>query len=80
MVTVQLKATTSTEVGATTTQRIKALHPSHDSYHSQNDTPGSVPPPTTLTKYNGKTKPELWLADFRLACQLGGATDGRVII
>jgi hypothetical protein len=34
----------------------------------------------TLTKYNGETKPELWLADFCLACQLGGATDDRVII
>jgi hypothetical protein len=34
----------------------------------------------TLTKYNGETKPKLWLADFHLACQLGGATDDRVII
>jgi hypothetical protein len=34
----------------------------------------------TLTKYNSKTKPELWLTDFRLACHLGGATDDRVII
>jgi hypothetical protein len=34
----------------------------------------------TLTKYNSVTKPKLWLADFRLACQLGGATDDRVII
>jgi hypothetical protein len=34
----------------------------------------------TLTKYNGETKPELWLTDFRLACQLGGAIDDRVII
>jgi hypothetical protein len=34
----------------------------------------------TLTKYNGETKPELWLADFRLACQLGGATDDHIII
>jgi hypothetical protein len=34
----------------------------------------------TLTKYNIETKLELWLADFRLACQLGGATDDRVII
>jgi hypothetical protein len=34
----------------------------------------------TLTKYNGVTKPELWLADFHSACQLGGATDDRVII
>jgi hypothetical protein len=25
-------------------------------------------PPTNIAKYNGETKPELWLADFRLAC------------
>jgi hypothetical protein len=42
--------------------------------------PARFRPPTTLTKYNGETKPELWLTDFRLACQLGGATDDRVII
>jgi hypothetical protein len=42
--------------------------------------PARFRPPTTLTKYNGDTKLELWLADFRLACQLGGATDDRVII
>jgi hypothetical protein len=42
--------------------------------------PARFRPPTTLTKYNGETKPKLWLADFRLACQLGGATDDRVII
>jgi hypothetical protein len=29
MVTVQLEATTSTEAGVTTAQRIEALHPSH---------------------------------------------------
>jgi hypothetical protein len=34
----------------------------------------------TLTKYNGETKCKLWLVDFRLACQLGGAIDDRVII
>jgi hypothetical protein len=34
----------------------------------------------TLTKYNSETKPELWLADFCLAYQLGGAIDDRVII
>jgi hypothetical protein len=34
----------------------------------------------TLTKYNGETKPKLWLANFRLTCQLGGATDDWVII
>jgi len=31
--------------------------------------------------YNGETKLELWLVDFRLACQLGGARgDNRAII
>jgi hypothetical protein len=28
--------------------------------------------PTTITKYSGETRPELWLADYRLACHLGG--------
>jgi hypothetical protein len=37
-------------------------------------------PPMTLTKYNSETQPKLWLADFCLACQLGGVTDDRVII
>jgi hypothetical protein len=43
--------------------------------------PNPFPPPTSIAKYNGKTKPELWLADFRLACQLGGFQGyGRAII
>ena len=36
--------------------------------------------PTTLTKYSGETDPGLWLNDYCLACQLGGATDDAVII
>jgi hypothetical protein len=35
---------------------------------------------TTITKYSGETKPELWLADYRLACQLGGMNDDNLII
>jgi hypothetical protein len=74
MVTVQLEATTSTEAGATTARRIEALHLSHQAL-------GSLArpfakhyswlgfAPMTLTKYNGETKPELWLT-----------TDDRVII
>jgi hypothetical protein len=27
--------------------------------------------PTTITKYSGESKPKLWLADYRLAWQLG---------
>jgi len=43
--------------------------------------PSLFRPPTSIAKYNGETKPELWLADFRLACQLGGARgDNRAII
>jgi len=43
--------------------------------------PSPFRPPTSIAKYNGETKPELWLADFTLACQLGGARgDDRAII
>jgi hypothetical protein len=35
---------------------------------------------TTITKYSGDTRPELWLADYRLACQLGGTDDDNLII
>jgi hypothetical protein len=36
--------------------------------------------PTTITKYSGETRPELWLTDYRLACQLGGMDDDNLII
>jgi hypothetical protein len=36
--------------------------------------------PTTITKYLGETRPELWLADYRLTCQLGGTDDDNLII
>jgi hypothetical protein len=36
--------------------------------------------PTTITKYSGETRPELWLADYWLACQPGGADDDNLII
>jgi hypothetical protein len=36
--------------------------------------------PTTITKCSGETRPELWLADYRLACQLGGTDDDNLII
>ena len=43
--------------------------------------PSPFRPPTSIAKYNGETKPELWLADFWLACELGGARgDDRAII
>jgi hypothetical protein len=36
--------------------------------------------PTTNTKYSRETRLELWLADYRLACQLGGTDDDNLII
>jgi hypothetical protein len=36
--------------------------------------------PTTITKYSGETRSELWLADYRLACELGGSDDDNLII
>jgi hypothetical protein len=36
--------------------------------------------PTTITKYSGESKPELWLVDYRLACLLGGTDDDNLII
>jgi hypothetical protein len=36
--------------------------------------------PTSIDKYTGNTDPRLWLNDYRLACQLGGATTDEVII
>jgi hypothetical protein len=36
--------------------------------------------PTTISKYSRETRPELWLADYRLPCQLGGTDDDNLII
>jgi hypothetical protein len=36
--------------------------------------------PTSIDKYNEETDPRVWLNDYRLACQLGGATTDEVII
>jgi hypothetical protein len=36
--------------------------------------------PTTITKYSGETRLELWLMDYWLACQLGGTDDDNLII
>jgi hypothetical protein len=36
--------------------------------------------PTTITKYSGETRPELWLSGYRMACQLGGTDDDNLII
>jgi hypothetical protein len=48
--------------------------------HTTGAVPDPVPTPTTITKYSGETRPELWLADYRLACQRGGTDDDNLII
>jgi hypothetical protein len=35
--------------------------------------------PTSIDKYTGETDPRVWLNDYRLACQVGGATTDEVI-
>jgi hypothetical protein len=42
--------------------------------------PQSFHQPTSIDKYTGETDPRVWLNDYRLACQLGGATTDEVII
>jgi hypothetical protein len=36
--------------------------------------------PTSIDKYTGEMDPRVWLNDYRLACQLGGATTDEVTI
>jgi hypothetical protein len=36
--------------------------------------------PTSVDKYTGETDPRVWLNDYHLACQLGGAATDEVII
>jgi hypothetical protein len=36
--------------------------------------------PTSIVKYTGEMDPRVWLNDYRLACQLGGATTDEVTI
>jgi hypothetical protein len=42
--------------------------------------PPTLPPAHTIDKYTGETNPRVCLNDYRLACQLGGATTDAVII
>jgi hypothetical protein len=36
--------------------------------------------PTSIDKYTGEMDPRVWLNDYRLACQPGGATTDEVFI
>jgi hypothetical protein len=58
------------------TTRSASLQPGH--------TTGAVPDPVLSPDYHhqvlGETRAELWLADYRLACQLGGTDDDNLII
>nr|CAB3504614.1 unnamed protein product [Digitaria exilis] len=64
--------------------RDAAPEPAGTRVFSYNIRTAPIPPrfrqPTTITKYSGETDPRVWLNDYRLACQLGGATDDAMII
>jgi hypothetical protein len=80
------EATTLGVGDVTTARRIGAPRPNHQvrklsagPYDRRRSRPGSEPrllSPST----RGETRPELWLADYRLACQLGGTDDDNLII
>jgi hypothetical protein len=71
---------------ATTVGRIGAPRPNHlvrkpsaGPYDRRRSRPGSEPRlPSPSTR--GETRPELWLVDYWLACQLGGTNDDNLII
>jgi hypothetical protein len=71
---------------ATTARRIGAPRPNHlvrkpsAGPYDGRTFPTRFRAPTTITKYSGETRPELWLVDYRLACQLGGTDDDNLII
>jgi hypothetical protein len=48
--------------------------------HTTGVVPDPVPNPDYYHKVLGETRPELWLADYRLACQLGGTDNDNLII
>jgi hypothetical protein len=53
--------------------------PSARPYDGRRSRPGSEPQlPSPSTR--GETRPKLWLADYRLAYQLGGTDDDNLII
>jgi hypothetical protein len=62
-----------TDAGAPGDPRVQPGDP-HDEFSS------SLPPTASIDKYTGETDPRVWLNNYRLACQLGGATTDEVII
>ena len=81
-----LEPTTRTEAVATTVGRTAVLLLGHLALESLAELSVvliSRPlfwQPANLMKYSGETNPELWLADYRLACQLGSTDDVLLII
>jgi hypothetical protein len=79
------RATTHDGVVATTTERTANRHqnPQGRMFSREIRTtsfPQGFRQPTSIDKYTGETNPRVWLNDYRLACQLGGATTDAVII
>jgi hypothetical protein len=80
------EATTPGVGDATTAGRIRVPRPnrpvrrlSAGPYDGHRSRPGSEPRLLSQS-IRGDTRPELWLADYRLACHLGGTDDDNLII
>jgi hypothetical protein len=80
------EATTPGMGDATTVGRIGVPRPNHPvhrlsagPYDGRRSQPGSEPRLLSQST-RGETRPGLWLADYRLACQLGGTDDDNLII
>jgi hypothetical protein len=72
---------------AATARTIAVLRPNHPvressagPYDERRSLPVSMPRLPSPSTRGGGMRPELWLADYRLACQLGGAHDDNLII
>jgi hypothetical protein len=79
------EATTPGVGDATTVGRIGVPRPNHPvrrlpAGHTTGAIPDLVPNPDYYHKVLGETRPELWLADYRLAYHLGGTDDDNLII
>jgi hypothetical protein len=80
------EATTPGMGDATTAGRIGVPRPNHPvrrlsaaPYDGRRSRPGSEPRLLSQST-RGETRTELWLTDYRLACQLGGTNDDNLII
>jgi hypothetical protein len=76
-----LAGTAATIAGRTGAHHLNSQdHGSSAKTYATHRSPARFRQPANITKSSKETNPELWLDDYRLACQLGNADDDRFII